>query len=130
MQGRPFAWQESLIALVSIYQHFDIVPHDPSYRLELKHTLSIKPKNFLIHAVPRKRTAIPMSVAPSTSLVGAPKISKPSAEAKAAGPTQAPKHPLYVVYGSNTGTSQTFAQRIASDAPAHGASTLDRSRAW
>ena len=29
-------------------------------------------------------------------------------------------NPLYVFYGSNTGTSESFAQRIASDAQAHG----------
>ena len=27
--------------------------------------------------------------------------------------------PLYVLYGSNTGTSESFTQRIASDAPAY-----------
>ncbi|KAI0631143.1 fatty acid hydroxylase [Trametes polyzona] len=113
--GRPFAWQEAHIALASLIQKFDVVMHDPSYTLELKQTMTIKPKRFYIHAIPRKRASSPVPVSLSSPLVGAPHTQKaaPSAHAE-------PKQKLYVVYGSNTGTSQTFAQRIASDAPAHG----------
>ncbi|KAI8986145.1 cytochrome P450 [Trametes punicea] len=52
--GGAFAWQEAQIALVTIFQHFDLVMADPKYELELKQTLSIKPKNFFIRALPRK----------------------------------------------------------------------------
>ncbi len=39
---------------MTILQHFDLVMDDPHYELQLKQTLSIKPKNFNIRAVPRK----------------------------------------------------------------------------
>ncbi|KAI0356058.1 fatty acid hydroxylase [Trametes cingulata] len=123
--GRPFAWQEAHIALASIIQKFDIVMHDPSYTLELKQTMTIKPKGFYIHAIPRTRSSSPVAVSLSSTLVGAPSMphwssSVASSENGDAKAKLEPKQKLYVVYGSNTGTSQTFAQRIASDAPCHG----------
>ncbi|KAI0642931.1 cytochrome P450 [Trametes meyenii] len=51
--GGAFAWQEGQIALVTILQHFDLAMNDPRYELQIKQTLSIKPKNFFIRAVPR-----------------------------------------------------------------------------
>ena len=121
-QGRPFAWQEAHIALASIVQKFDIVLDDPSYTLELKQMLTIKPKNFYVHAIPRKRTTAPIAVAPTSTLVPLPQQSAP---ASVPAPSAEPAHRLNVVYGSNTGTSQTFAQRIASAGPAHGECRLD-----
>ena len=65
--GRPFAWQEVQIAMVTIMQRFDLIMDDPSYELELRQTLTIKPRNFYIHAIPRKNKprllAIPSSAA-------------------------------------------------------------------
>ncbi|KAI0671167.1 cytochrome P450 [Trametes maxima] len=51
--GGAFAWQEGQIALVTILQHFDLAMNDPKYELQIKQTLSIKPKNFFIRAIPR-----------------------------------------------------------------------------
>ncbi|OBZ67672.1 hypothetical protein A0H81_12453 [Grifola frondosa] len=116
--GRPFAWQESIIAVASIIQKFDIVPHDPSYELELKQTLTIKPKDFFIHAIPRKRESVPL-VMPTSELLQAHHGMKEHTTRPPVSDAE-PKQPLYVLYGSNTGTSQTFAQRIASDAPSYG----------
>lgn len=56
LQGGAFAWQEAQIALVTIFQHFDLVMNDPTYELHMKQTLSIKPKDFFIRAVPRKNS--------------------------------------------------------------------------
>ncbi|KAI0738944.1 bifunctional P-450:NADPH-P450 reductase [Daedaleopsis nitida] len=118
--GRPFSWQESHIALAVILQKFDITMHDPSYTLELKQTLTLKPKGFFVHAIPRNRTKAPITVAPTSTLVRAPQVSKAAEAGEGEAAKVEPKHKLYVAYGSNTGTSQTFAQRIASDAAAHG----------
>ncbi|KAG9088707.1 hypothetical protein FS749_001950 [Ceratobasidium sp. UAMH 11750] len=52
--GRPFAWQEALIAVATIFQKFDLTPADPAYTLQLKQTLTLKPKDFKFHAIPRK----------------------------------------------------------------------------
>ncbi|RPD61291.1 bifunctional P-450:NADPH-P450 reductase [Lentinus tigrinus ALCF2SS1-6] len=118
--GRPFAWQEAHIALACILQKLDMTMHDPGYSLELKQTLTVKPKEFYVHAIPRNRSTSPIAVAPTSTLIGLPKVSKPAEEQTEPETKAEPKHKLYVAYGSNTGTSQTFAQRIASDAPSHG----------
>ncbi|KAG8757092.1 hypothetical protein FRC11_004809 [Ceratobasidium sp. 423] len=52
--GRPFAWQEALIAIATVFQKFDFTPSDPAYNLQLKQTLTLKPKNFTFRATPRK----------------------------------------------------------------------------
>ena len=37
--------------------------HDPSYTLEVKQALTLKPKNFYVHAIPRNRSRSPIAVA-------------------------------------------------------------------
>ncbi|KAI0763546.1 bifunctional P-450/NADPH-P450 reductase [Trametes elegans] len=117
--GRPFAWQEAQLALVTVLQRFDLVMDDPTYELELKQTLTIKPHNFYIHALPRKNK--PRLVALSAaSLHKDPATAAQKAPSATIAPDAAKLQPLYVLYGSNTGNSESFAQRVASDAPAHG----------
>ncbi|KAI0768381.1 cytochrome P450 [Irpex lacteus] len=53
IQGRAFAMQEATMALAMILQKFNFSLADPDYELEIMQTLSIKPKNFYIHATPR-----------------------------------------------------------------------------
>jgi cytochrome P450/NADPH-cytochrome P450 reductase len=120
MQGHPFAWQEILLAIASIVQKFDLSLVDPSYTLELKQALTTKPKGLTIRAALRT-TPYRLSAAPSSSLkVGDIKAHQPASHqhARAADGTM----PLYILYGSNTGTSEAFAQRIASDASVYGLS--------
>ena len=119
-QGRAFAWQEAQLALITIFQRFDLVMRDPSYELEVKQTLTIKPDNFYIHAIPRtdrKKYIVPIST-PSSTLLRGPGVATTAAAPTA--PVDDGKTPMYVLYGSNTGTSEAFAQRIASDAAEHG----------
>ncbi|KAJ2999753.1 hypothetical protein NUW54_g6889 [Trametes sanguinea] len=120
--GRPFAWQEAQLALISIIQRFDLVMHDPTYELQLKQTLTIKPHNFYIHALPRKNRprlfAAPPTSASLHGQVGGTSVHDQASAVVTA--DTAKLQPLYVLYGSNTGNSESFAQRIASDAPTHG----------
>ncbi|OSC98018.1 bifunctional P-450/NADPH-P450 reductase [Trametes coccinea BRFM310] len=120
--GRPFAWQEAQLALISIIQRFDLVMHDPTYELQLKQTLTIKPHNFYIHALPRKnRPRLLAAPSTSASLHRESRGSDTQDQASAVVTADTAKlQPLYVLYGSNTGNSESFAQRIASDAPTHG----------
>ncbi|MFT3775849.1 MAG: cytochrome P450 [Minicystis sp.] len=114
--GRPFAMQEALLVLSMILQRFDLIAHDPSYRLRIKETLTIKPEGFLIRAKARShqpfraRSAVP--AAPQRPLTHDP--------ARAARPLDGEATPLLVLFGSNTGSAEAFAQRIGSDAAAHG----------
>ena len=96
-QGRPFAWQEAQLALVTIFQRFDLVMHDPTYELELKQTLTIKPHNFFVHALPRKDRSRLLAI-PSSALLAheAPAERAPKATVSAAA---ANLQPLYVLYG-------------------------------
>ncbi|KAH9850173.1 bifunctional P-450/NADPH-P450 reductase [Lenzites betulinus] len=117
--GRPFAWQEAQLAIITVLQHFDLVMHDPTYELELKQTLTIKPHNFAIHALPRKDKSRVFAI-PSATLLSAHAASTQRDRSGTVSASAANLQPLYVLYGSNTGNSESFAQRLASDAPAHG----------
>ncbi|CCM04514.1 uncharacterized protein FIBRA_06695 [Fibroporia radiculosa] len=117
--GRAFAWQEMIIVIATVIQRFDLVLEDPSYELEIKQTLTVKPKNFYVHAVPRKSLSA-RSFVPSSALQQARRgLEQPSRTPVVVDPN-VKLQPLYVLYGSNTGTSESFAQRVAGDAAAYG----------
>lgn len=116
--GRPFAWQEAIIALAVLLQKFDFVLDDPSYELELKQSLTIKPAHFYVHALPREGKP-QLLATPSAAPFSSHARETTNASLPASPGTEA-KQPMYVLYGSNTGTSESFAQRIANGAAAHG----------
>ncbi|KAF4908370.1 Bifunctional cytochrome P450/NADPH--P450 reductase [Colletotrichum fructicola] len=133
--GRAFAWQEMLLALAVLFQNFNFVSHNPNYDLKVAQTLTIKPKDFYIRAILREGLTPALLEA---RLAGS--IVATGANAKAAAKTQAEKTPsqsngtngtskggnLAVFYGSNSGTCEFMAQRLASDAQSHGFSaTVD-----
>jgi cytochrome P450/NADPH-cytochrome P450 reductase len=106
--------------MASIVQKFDLSFVDPSYTLEIKQTLTVKPKRLHIHATPRAG-AVHLYAAPSSTLMSNRDVaSAPTAVGAGAGTSAG--LPLYVLYGSNTGTSEAFAQRIANEAPSYGGS--------
>ncbi|KAL0949758.1 hypothetical protein HGRIS_009796 [Hohenbuehelia grisea] len=116
--GRPFAWQEIQLVLASIFQRFDVSLADPSYTLQLQQALTIKPKGFYIRATPRNTPRL--YAAPS-----GPWRHEVSNDAPTSSPVPSPSgtqgtKPVYILYGSNTGTSESFAQRVATDAASHG----------
>lgn len=111
--GRAFAWQEVMLVMAMVMQKLDLSFADPSYSLDLKQSLTLKPKNLYIKA--KLRTDAPKYTA--TGMLTKPSASSTQATAssvKSDGP------PLYVVYGSNTGTSEALAQRLAGEAAGHG----------
>jgi cytochrome P450/NADPH-cytochrome P450 reductase len=113
--GRGFAMQEAQLVLAMILQRFDLVEADPGYRLKVAETLTLKPHDFRLRArrrrapTSRPRSAVP--TAPQRALTATP---------AAAPKTAADAIPLLVLYGSNTGSCEAFAQRIAGDAAAQG----------
>jgi cytochrome P450/NADPH-cytochrome P450 reductase len=117
--GRPFALQEATIALAMILQRFDLVEADPSYQLKIKQTLTIKPENFFIRARRRtgERTASPQisNLEPTKSKEQMTPALKPLPKRTSI--------PLLVLYGSNSGSSEAFAQRIAMDGTNQGCTT-------
>ncbi|KAJ7640087.1 fatty acid hydroxylase [Mycena polygramma] len=115
--GRAFAWQEVCLVMTSVIQKFDLSLVDPSYTLEIKQTLTVKPNNLRIRATPRA-SAVHLLATPSSTLLS-------NRDPMPASKTLDAKHvdsglPLYVLYGSNTGTSEAFAQQIANEGPSYG----------
>jgi cytochrome P450/NADPH-cytochrome P450 reductase len=108
--GRAFALQEATLVLAMMLQRFEFWLPEP-YDLVIKETLTLKPDGLRIQARVRK----PVARASATRPAARP-------EPAAAGAQAAPAHgtPLLLLYGSNSGASEAFARRIASDASARG----------
>ena len=109
--GRGFALQEAVLVLALILQRFDLALADPEYRLVVAETLTLKPSGFFMRA--RRREA------PARARCAPP----PRETASRGCPVAAPRGagmPLTVIYGSNFGSSEAFARRIADEAAAHG----------
>jgi cytochrome P450/NADPH-cytochrome P450 reductase len=107
--GRGFAMHEAALALGLILQRFDLIDVN-RYQLKLKETLTIKPEGFRIKA--RLRTDRPPPVAAPVVAPAAP-VQTPLAR---------PSHntPLLVLYGSNLGTAEEYAHRLAETAEING----------
>ncbi|MDM0019292.1 bifunctional cytochrome P450/NADPH--P450 reductase [Variovorax saccharolyticus] len=112
--GRPFAMQEAQLVIAMMLQRFDIVMDDPSYQLEIAETLTIKPHGLKIRARSRGAGGFALrSAVPSVPQ----RLVKDTADDIAL-PADAPQ--LLVLYGSNTGSCEMFARRIAAEAPRQG----------
>ncbi|KAF1993752.1 cytochrome P450 [Amniculicola lignicola CBS 123094] len=116
--GRPFAWQEALLVMALLLQNFDFRMDDPSYELKIKSNLTIKPEGFNMRASLRKGISV-MSL--QHTLSGAPTddngaIPTPPDSDKA----QPDGGRITILYGSNTGTCQSLAQKLAAEAGARG----------
>jgi cytochrome P450/NADPH-cytochrome P450 reductase len=105
------------MAIATVFQRFDLVMDDPSYKLRVKQSVTIKPVGFNIRAYPRNRKARLYTTPSGAKLLRGTAKQKQSF---AASTDVASSQPLYVLYGSNSGTAEGFAQRVASDAPAYG----------
>jgi cytochrome P450/NADPH-cytochrome P450 reductase len=110
--------------MASVIQKFDLSLVDPSYTLEIKQTLTVKPKDLFIRAAPRAG-AVHLQATPSSALmVNRDAVQPVSGPKSMAVERPSTGLPFYVLYGSNTGTSEAFAQRIANEAPSYGAFRL------
>ncbi|EMD00975.1 hypothetical protein BAUCODRAFT_566786 [Baudoinia panamericana UAMH 10762] len=128
--GRPFAWQEAMMVTAMLLQYFDFSLDDSQYELQIKSTLTIKPKDFSIRAKLREGwTATKVEQSLAGSVRGAQRtLHQPSAAEK-----EVDGSPMTILYGSNSGTCEAFAQTLAADAGAHGfmakVATLDSAKA-
>lgn len=118
--GRAFAWQEALLAMTLILQHFDIRLEDPHYGIRVKQTLTVKPRDLYIRVTPRRKIdALPIQQSVPLNGHEPPTASQGANNQEST--TQGDYTPeLLILFGSNTGTCQTLAQRLAADAPHHG----------
>jgi len=117
--GRPFAWQESLLVVALLLQHFNFTLDNPNYKLQLKQTLTIKPKDFYMRATLRDgidATKLERAMAGSATATE----ERVKHENAAAGKDEPARRPMSIFYGSNTGTCEALAQRLSTSAASHG----------
>ncbi len=116
--GRTFAMQEATLVLGMILQRFQLIDHQ-HYQLKIKETLTIKPDGFKIQVRPRtdvvqRAPVVAPLIQPATHPAETTSQPTPTVAVKA-------HHtPLLVLYGSNLGTSEDIAERIAADGKARG----------
>src|SRR4051812_40082878 len=115
--GRGFAMHEAALAIGMILQRFKLIDNH-RYQMHLKETLTIKPDGFKIKVRPRTdndRGVFSGTSAPATAVRAAP---VPTARTR-------PGHntPLLVLYGSNLGTAEELATRVADLAEVNGFAT-------
>ena len=122
--GRQFAMQESALVIGMMLQRFRLIDHT-RYKLKLKETLTIKPEGLKMKVRPR----VHKSAVGAAAVAGAPPARRngaaPSGATAVATPAPLPVHgtPLLVLFGSNLGTSEDAARRVADLAAAQGFST-------
>ncbi|OJH42891.1 cytochrome [Cystobacter ferrugineus] len=108
--GRAFALQEATLVLAMMLQRFHLVEPAP-YELHVRETLTLKPEGLKLRVRVRKPVSRPLASRPTPG-AAAP---APKQEGVASHGT-----PLLLLYGSNSGASEAFARRIASDGLARG----------
>lgn len=110
--GRAFAWQEAVLAVALILQNFDMRLDDPNYEMKVVQTLTLKPKDFYMRASLREGitpTVLLQRLSGDRATGGQHRDGVPQAvEAVATG-----DYALSILYGSNTGTCQALAQKLA-----------------
>jgi cytochrome P450/NADPH-cytochrome P450 reductase len=126
--GRQFAMHEAALVLGMVLHRFRLIDHT-RYKLTIKETLTMKPDGFRIKV--KRRTDHPtasVGTASANPLAGISHQNGPSnglpddyQNGVAAHPA-VPRHgtPLLVLYGSNLGTAEEVAGRIAQDGEAYG----------
>jgi len=113
--GRGFAMHEAALALGMILQRFKLIDHQ-RYQMHLKETLTIKPDGFKIKVRPRTERDRSNVVPIGRSAPAVAPVAEPRAR---------PGHntPLLVLYGSNLGTAEELATRVADLAEVNGFAT-------
>ncbi|QWG22003.1 cytochrome P450 [Bradyrhizobium sediminis] len=115
--GRGFAMHEAALAIGMILQRFKLVDHH-RYQMHLKETLTIKPDGFKIKVRPRSDKERGAFAGRTTTTAAASTGTPRPARTR-------PGHntPLLVLYGSNLGTAEELATRVADLAEVNGFAT-------
>ncbi len=115
--GRGFAMHEAALAIGMILQRFKLIDVN-RYQMHLKETLTIKPDGFKIKVRPRADKERGAYAGRVTATAAVSTTATPVARAR-------PGHntPLLVLYGSNLGTAEELATRVADLAEVNGFAT-------
>jgi cytochrome P450/NADPH-cytochrome P450 reductase len=114
--GRGFAMHEAALAIGMILQRFKLIDVN-RYQMHLKETLTIKPEGFRIKVRPRGEQERGVHAGPAAAMAA---TAAPGPRARTR-----PGHntPLLVLYGSNLGTAEELAIRVADLAEVNGFAT-------
>jgi cytochrome P450 / NADPH-cytochrome P450 reductase len=104
--GRQFALQEAVLVLGMLLQRFEMIK-DPTYQLHTKVTLTVKPADFFIQV--RRRADRPIDKAEPIT------VSSEAQTVPVPGANNAHHTPLAVLFGSNLGTAEGLATRLAQE---------------
>jgi cytochrome P450 / NADPH-cytochrome P450 reductase len=115
--GRGFAMHEAALAIGMILQRFKLIDNH-RYQMVLKETLTIKPDGFKIKARPRADQDRGAYAGRTTTTAVSTAAAAPRARRRPAHNT-----PLLVLYGSNLGTAEELAARVADLAEVNGFAT-------
>ena len=118
--GRPFAWQEAILTTAMLLQNFNFRFDDPSYQLHIKQTLTIKPKDFFMHATLREHVDpvyLEKKLHVESKEGSAPQKDRKTETSMSSGKV---KKPMQILYGSNSGTCEALAQNLARVASGRG----------
>ncbi len=115
--GRGFAMHEAALAIGMILQRFKLIDHH-RYQMLLKETLTIKPDGFKIRVRPRVDKDRGTFAGRATPTAAVSTAAAPRARTR-------PGHntPLLVLYGSNLGSAEELATRVADLAEVNGFAT-------
>jgi cytochrome P450 / NADPH-cytochrome P450 reductase len=108
--GRQFALQEAVLVLGMLLQRFELIK-DPNYRLHTKVTLTVKPADF--HIQVRRRADRLIDTEPVSAPVQAQETPRPIVDHRH-------DTPLAVLFGSNLGTAEGIATRLAQEGTERG----------
>ena len=102
-----------------LFQNFDFRPDDPSYKVAFHQTLTIKPRDYYMYATLRGNMD-PIKIESILHGAGANKtVSEKDKHAENIASPGAPKEPMTILFGSNTGTCESLANSLANMAGSH-----------
>jgi cytochrome P450/NADPH-cytochrome P450 reductase len=115
--GRGFAMHEAALAIGMILQRFRLIDVH-RYQMHLKETLTIKPEGFKIKVRPRDDRERGAFAGGATAAKTVPTAPRPQTQTRLGHDT-----PLLVLYGSNLGSAEELATRVADLAEVNGFAT-------
>ncbi|KAH8787857.1 fatty acid hydroxylase [Diaporthe sp. PMI_573] len=119
--GSEFAMQGAILAVAVLFQKFEFKLKDPNYKLTWKQTLTLKPLDLFKYA--KRRTGIdPLGLQRDLFHGTEGGLSFPPGTEKMIehADVESGLVPMSIFYGSNTGTCESLASRLAMTALQHG----------
>lgn len=120
--GRQFAMQEATLVIGMILQRFELINHTNYIDLKIKETLTMKPDGLRIKVrlrPPGDKANYQLPITDHKLSNTNEKLREQISQSAIRNP-QSHKTPLLVLYGSNMGTAEEIARRIAQDAEENG----------